>query len=85
MKVYVVTQIDFVYSPHEFNIYTKVFTDKYKAEKYFNDKVKEIRIDAYGVDEGQGYLNEDSFELMVDQKYNEYEVKLILECEDLIK
>lgn len=83
MKVYVVNNLVFSYMPHEIDIYNKVFTNKDDAHKYFFEAIREARIEAYGCDEDQGELNEDCFELLVEEEFNEYELKITIECVDL--
>ena len=84
MKVYVVNETVLIYSPHEIEVTSKVFTRKEDAYKCFNNLIKEARVTAYGFDSGQGELRHDEcFEMEIDEQFNEYEVKITVEVVNL--
>ena len=84
MKVYVVNHTLFIFSPHEIEVTNKVFTKKEDAYKCFNDLISEARIAAYEFDNGQGELrNDERFEMLVDEEFNEYEVQITIEVVNL--
>lgn len=84
MKVYVVNHTLFIFSPHEIEVTNKVFTKKEDAYKCFNDLISEARIAAYEFDNGQGELrNDECFEMLVDEEFNEYEVQITIEVANL--
>lgn len=84
MKVYVVNHTLFIFSPHEIEVTNKVFTKKEDAYKCFNDLISEARIAAYEFDNGQGELrNDECFEMLVDEEFNEYEVQITIEVVNL--
>lgn len=84
MKVYVVNHTLFIFSPHEIEVTNKVFTKKEDAYKCFNDLISEARIAAYEFDNGQGELrNDERFEMLVDEEFNEYEVQITIEVANL--
>lgn len=82
MKVYVVNETVLIYSPHEIEVTSKVFTKKEDAYKCFNDLISEARIAAYEFDNGQGELrNDECFEMLVDEM--DYEVQITIEVVNL--
>ena len=84
MKVYVVNHTLFIFSPHEIEVTNKVFLKEEDAYKCFNDLIKEARILAYGFDAEQGDLrNDECFEMLVDEEFNEYEVQITIEVVNL--
>lgn len=84
MKVYVVNETVLIYSPHEIEVTSKVFTKKEDAYKCFNNLIKEARVTAHGFDGGQGELRHDEcFEMLVDEEFNEYEVQITIEVVNL--
>ena len=82
MKVYVVNETALIYSPHEIEVTSKVFTKKEDAYKCFNNLIKEARVTAYGFDGGQGELRHDEcFEMLVDEQ--DYEIQITIEVVNL--
>lgn len=82
MKVYVVNETVLIYSPHEIEVTSKVFTKKEDAYKCFNNLIKEARVTAYGFDGGQGELRHDEcFEMLVDEQ--DYEIQITIEVVNL--
>ena len=82
MKVYVVNETALIYSPHEIEVTSKVFTKKEDAYKCFNNLIKEARVTAHGFDGGQGELRHDEcFEMLVDEQ--DYEIQITIEVVNL--
>ena len=72
------------YTPHDIDIYNRVFNKEEDAIKCFNKLVRDSRITAYGIDNNQGYLGEGGiFEMLVEEEYGDYEIKITIEKVEL--